>query len=295
MNDVLSVFSSAIRMGLPLALAALGGVFSARAGIVAMGLEGMMLVGSFFAAWVSDLTQNAWLGVLAGMAAGMLLSLLIGLLVNRYKVDHVICGIGINTFALGITTLFLQFIWGNRGKSINVPTLPSINLPILGASSPLLLCTLVLAGASFWLIYKSRYGLHLRMTGEDPVAAMTLGIPIYRVKTIALAITGLLTGLAGAYLSIDQLDMFVRNMTAGRGYIALSIDILGRYHPLGILGGSLVYGVADALQIYLQRYAVPGQLLKMIPYAVTLLIMIVGVRYVRAPASLGRNIEDKGD
>lgn len=295
MNDILSILTSAIRMGLPLALAALGGVFSARAGIVAMGLEGMMLGGAFFAALVSDLTQNAWLGVLAGMLAGMVLSSLIGVLVNRYKVNHVICGIGINTFAFGITTLLLQFIWGNRGKSVSVPALQNIDLPVLGPTSPLLLIMLVLAGASFWLIYKTRYGLHLRITGEDPIAAMTLGIPIYRVKTIALALTGLLTGLAGAYLSVDQLDMFVRDMTAGRGYIALSIDILGRYHPLGILGGSLVYGIADALQIYLQRYTVPGQLLKMIPYAVTLLIMIVGVRYVRAPASLGEIIEDKGE
>lgn len=293
LNILQSILSSAFRMGVPLALGALGGIYSSRAGIVAMGLEGMMLTGAFSAACVTYYTDNPWLGVAGGILAGMLIALLEGVLVIRYKIDQVIGGVGINLLALGGTNLLMQMIWNNRGKSPLVATIGKVEIPGLGKVSYLLFVLLFLAAASWWLIYKTPWGLRLRMSGENLWAARSLGIKTNKIQYAAIAICGMLAGLAGAYMCIDQLDFFSRNVTAGRGYIAMSIDILGRYHPIGILGGSLLFGAADALQVSLQRFNIPGQLLKMIPYMVTLLVIVFAVKHVKAPAGLGKNIEDE--
>ena len=256
-----------------------------------MGLEGFMLTGAFFAAYTSYLTNNPYLGLLGGIAAGVIISLIHGVLVVKYKIDQVIGGIGINLFSQGMTTLLLQIIWGNRGKSPGLPTVEGINIPLLGKISPLFFVAVAMIFISSFIIYKTKFGLHLRMTGENPKAAISLGIKVRKVKYLSLMMTGALSGLAGAYLSIDQLNLFARDITAGRGFIALSIDILGRYTPTGIFGGSMLFGLADALQISLQGANVPGQILQMIPYAVTLLVLVFGVKYVKAPASMGKNID----
>ena len=292
-NVLQSILSSAIRMGIPLALGALGGIYSSRAGIVAMGLEGMMLTGAFSATYVTYITNNAWLGILGGVLAGMMISLLEGILVIKYKMDQIIGGVGINLLALGGTNLLMQMIWNNRGKSPLVATIGKIKIPGLGMVSVLLFILIFFSITSWGLIYKTSWGLRLRMIGENPMAAKSLGIKTERVQYMAMGICGLFSGLAGAYMCVDQLDFFSRNVTAGRGFIAMSIDILGRYHPLGILGGSLLFGVAEASQVALQRFDIPGQLLKMIPYVVTLLVIVLAVKHVKAPASLGKNIEDE--
>lgn len=297
MSDVLymvqSILFSAFRMGVPLAFAALGGIYSSRAGIVAMGLEGMMLTGAFSATYVTYLTDNPWLGLLGGMLSGMLMALFEGILIVRYKLDQVIGGVGINLLALGGTNLLMQVVWENRGKSPLVPTIGKLNIPGIGGISVLLVLLIILAVASWFLIYKTAWGLRLRMIGENPLAARSLGIKTQSIQYTAMSICGILSGLAGSYMCIDQLDFFSRNVTAGRGYIAMSIDILGKYHPLGILAGGVLFGSADALQVSLQRFHISGQLLKMIPYLVTLIVIIFAVKHVKAPASLGKNVEDE--
>lgn len=291
MNKIISIIASTFRMSIPLILASLGGIYSAKAGIVAMGLEGMMLSGAFFAAYTTYITNNPYVGLFGGVLAGIILSLIHGLLVVRYKIDQVIGGIGINLFSQGLTTLLLQIVWGNRGKSTILPTIKNIKLPLIGKISPLFFLSIILIILSKFIFDKTKYGLHLKMTGENPRAAISLGVNVDRIKYKSLAITGALAGMAGSYLSIDQLNLFARDMTAGRGFIALSIDILGRYSPTGILSGSFLFGLADALQISLQSASIPGQLLQIIPYLVTLLVLIFGVKYVRAPESMGKNIE----
>ena len=154
-------------------------------------------------------------------------------------------------------------------------TIPSIKVPVLGKISPLLLIALIAVGLAGYVLYKTVFGLHLRMVGENPTAAKTLGIYVNRIRFQSLIIVGILSGLSGAYLSIDHLNMFVRDMVAGRGFIALSIDILGRYTPGGILVGSLFFGFVDALQLVIQSDKIPGQLLQMLPYLVTIIVLII--------------------
>jgi simple sugar transport system permease protein len=293
LNMIQSILFSAFRMGVPLAFAALGGIYSSRAGIVAMGLEGMMLTGAFSATYVTYLTNNPWFGLLGGMIAGMLLAMFEGILIVRYKLNQVIGGVGINLLALGGTNLLMQMVWDNRGKSPLVPTIGKVNIPGLGSVSVLLILLIVLAIASWFLIYKTAWGLRLRVIGENPQAARSLGIKTNQIQYTAMAVCGMLSGLAGSYMCIDQLDFFSRNVTAGRGYIAMSIDILGRYHPLGILAGGVLFGAADASQVALQRFNISGQLLKMIPYLVTLLVIVFAVKHVKAPASLGKNMNEE--
>lgn len=291
-NSLQSILFSAFRMGVPLGLAALGGVYSSKAGIVAMGLEGMMLTGAFSATYFTYVTNNPWLGLLGGALSGLLMALLEGVLVIRYKIDQVIGGIGINLLGLGGSNLLMQIVWNNRGKSPIVPKIEAISIPGVGSVSPLLFLLILFAVISVYVIYKTPYGLRLRMIGENPLAAHSLGVKTARIQYTAMVVCGILAGLAGAYMCIDQLDFFSRNITAGRGYIAMSIDILGRYHPIGILFGSLLFGAADALQIAMQRFGLPGQLLKIIPYAITLFVITFAVKHVKAPESLGKNMEE---
>lgn len=291
-NSLQSILFSALRMGVPLGFAALGGVYSSKAGIVAMGLEGMMLTGAFSATYITYVTNSPVLGLLGAVTAGFLIALLEGVLVVRFKIDQVIGGIGINLLGLGGSNLLMQIVWDNRGKSPIVPKIEAINIPGIGSFSPLLLLLILLSLGSVYLIYKTPFGLRLRLIGENPLAAHSLGIKTARIQYAAMGICGMLAGLAGAYMCIDQLDFFSRNVTAGRGYIAMSIDILGRYNPIGVLFGSLLFGAADALQIAMQRFGLPGQLLKMIPYLITLFVIVFAVKHVKAPESLGKNLEE---
>lgn len=293
LNVIQSILFSAFRMGVPLAFAALGGIYSSRAGIVAMGLEGMMLTGAFSATYVTWLTQNPWVGLLGGMLSGTVLALSEGLLIIKYKMDQVIGGVGINLLALGGTNLLMQVVWNNRGKSPLVPTIEKIKIPGVGSVSVLLFLLIILSIVSWFMIYKTAWGLRLRIIGENPTAARSLGIKTRQIQYTAMALCGMLAGMAGAYMCIDQLDFFSRNVTAGRGYIAMSIDILGRYHPLGILAGGALFGAADATSVALQRFNISGQLLEIIPYLVTLLVIIFAVKHVKAPASLGKNVDDE--
>ena len=293
LNVIQSILFSAFRMGVPLAFAALGGIYSSRAGIVAMGLEGMMLTGAFSATYVTWLTQNPWVGLLGGMLSGTVLALSEGLLIIKYKMDQVIGGVGINLLALGGTNLLMQVVWNNRGKSPLVPTIEKIKIPGVGSVSVLLFLLIILSIVSWFMIYKTAWGLRLRIIGENPTAARSLGIKTRQIQYTAMALCGMLAGMAGAYMCIDQLDFFSRNVTAGRGYIAMSIDILGRYHPLGILAGGTLFGAADATSVALQRFNISGQLLEIIPYLVTLLVIIFAVKHVKAPASLGKNVDDE--
>jgi len=290
-NVILLTLASAVRMSIPLILVSTGGIFSIKSGIVAMGLEGMMLTGSFAAAYVAYLTGNPYLGLVASMLGGMLMALMLGVLIIRFKIDQVIGGVGLNIFALGMTTLLMVIVWGNRGRSAVLPQIHNFTVPVIGRLSPLFFVAIILAAVAWFVIFKTKFGLHLRMTGENPQAAMSVGINVKRVKYSAMAVTGLLAGLSGSYFSIDQLNIFTRNITAGRGFIGLSICILGRYHPFGILAGSFLFGLSDALQISLQRFNIPGQLLQIIPYLVTLLVIVFGVRYVKAPAAIVKNLD----
>lgn len=303
-GNISSILVSTISMSIPLILASVGGVFSVRSGIMALGLESMMMTGAFCAVLGSYITNNVFVGFLCGILGGALLGILHGVLSVKYKVNQVISGIGLNLLALAATTLTMQLIWGNRGSS---PQVNSINTsissllpidqipligPIIGHQSILFILMLILVVAAWILLFKTKFGLRLRMVGENPKAASSLGLRVKGIKYSGVLICGSLAGLGGAYLSLDHLNMFVREMTAGRGYIAVVITILARYNPINVVYCALIFGFADAIQIYLQGQGIPPQLIQMTPYVVTLLILTFGVKHIKAPAGVGEHDDD---
>ena len=279
------------------ALASVGGAFSVRSGIMALGLESMMMMGAFFGVLGSYFTGSVLFGFLLGMVGGMVIGLFHGILSVRYKVNQVISGIGLNLLALAVTTLLMQLIWSNKGSTPQVASISTTldffaPIPVIGpilaqqSVSFLVMVAVVIVG---WIVlFKTRFGLRLRMVGENPKAAATMGLRVHGIKYCGVLICGALAGVGGAYLSLDQLDMFVRNMTAGRGYIAVAIAILGRYNPAQIVPCALLFGFCDAVQIYLQGEAFPPQIVQMLPYIVTLLVLAFGVKHIKPPAGVGK-------
>lgn len=298
MDIFYGILTSTLVMSIPLVLAALGGVFSVRSGIMALGLESMILFGAFCAVTLSYYTNSALIGLLAGILGGMFIGLLHGLLSAKFKVNQVISGIGLNLLATSTTTLLMQIIWGNKGNSefvqgINTQLSIFKDVPILNKflanQSILLLVTIIACIFGYYLLFKTPFGLRLRMVGENPKAASSMGVPVRKYKYIGVMICGVFAGLAGAYLSLDNLNMFVRNMSAGRGYIALAIAILSRYNPIGVLICGILFGFFEAIQIYVQSYGIPSQLVQMIPYIVTLLVLAIGVKNIQPPKGVGEH------
>lgn len=287
MNQIISIFTSTFSMSVPLILAALGGVISVRSGIMALGLESMMTMGAFCGVLGSYFTGNVAAAILCGIAGGALFGLCHGILSVRYKVNQVISGIGLNLLAVAATTLLMQLIWNNKGSSTQVA---SIKQGVL--TSPITFIMLAAVAAEYFILFRTRFGLRLRMVGENPKAAATVGLPVHRIKYIAVVCCGMLAGLGGAYLSIDHLDMYVRDMSAGRGYIAVAIMILARYNPIMVVLCALIFGFSDAVQISLQGYGVPSQIMAMIPYMVTLLVLAFGVRQITPPAGVGAHDDE---
>lgn len=306
MNDIFNNFSailiSTISMSIPLIFASVGGVYSVRSGIMALGLESMMMTGAFSAVLGVYLTGNVFLGFICGILGGALLGIMHGILCVRYKVNQVISGIGLNLLALAATTLTMQLIWGNRGSSPQVNSIegniggfiekiPFIG-PIIAHQSIMFVVMIIVVIAGWIILFKTKYGLRLRMVGENPKAASSVGLKVHSIKYSGVLICGALAGLGGAYLSLDHLNMFVRNMTAGRGYIAVVITILGRYNPIGVAACALIFGFCDAIQIYLQGQGIPSQLIQTIPYVVTLLILTFGVKHIKPPAGVGKHDDE---
>jgi simple sugar transport system permease protein len=289
-------------MSIPLIFAAVGGTFSVRAGVMALGLESMMMVGAFCSVLGSYYFDNAIMGLIAGMAGGALIGLFHAIFSIRYRMNQVISGIGLNLLATAATTLLMQLIWGNKGASPLVSSIDTnltrvfskipILAGVLGPQSFSFIVLLFIVTLGWVLLFKTRFGLRLRMVGENPKAANSVGLRVHAMKYIGVLICGILAGYGGAYLAIDQLNLFVREMTAGRGYIAVVIAILGGYNPLKIVYCALLFGFSDALQIYLQSTGVAPQLIQMLPYLVTLMMLAFGVRHIRPPAGVGSHIED---
>ena len=288
---ILILLTSTIRMSTPITLAAIGGAFSARTGTMALGLEGFMLMGAWGAAFGSYLFQNAFAGLAMGILVSMLVSFLFGIFTINFRVNQVICGIGFNMFASGFTAAMTQMVWGTRANSAEVAVLPKISIPVLGDMSILIPVMLVIVFASWYYLFRTPQGLRMRVVGESAETAVSLGLKVNHYKYAGVLISGVLCGIAGSFLSIDHVNMFVREMTVGRGFIAVAVNILGKFNPLGALGGGVLFGFADSIQMVVPSNMIPGQILQMIPYVVTLFVIVFAVRYVSAPAGIGEIIE----
>lgn len=298
-----NTLTSTLRLATPIALAAMAGTLSERVGVINLALEAKLLAGAFAGAYASYVTGSAWLGVGAAVLAGVLIGALLGLFTLRWRANHVVAGIGLNILALGLTTWLLQVIWGSRGTSPVVPDLPGWSIPglqavpllgpLLSGHSPLVY-VMLLAGPLLWVwLFKTPGGLRARMIGEHPEAADTVGIPVRRTQFLLLLAAGALAALGGAQLSLGHLSWFSQNMSSGRGYMALAANVFGRWNPLGSMLAALLFAFTDALQMRVQTLPSPPptELVQMLPYLLTILVVAGAFRKARPPAALGRHYE----
>ena len=287
------LFAAALRMATPIAFASLGGIFSERVGIINIGLEGMMLTSAFTGVAASYFSGNPWLGVLAAVLAGGLLGLLHALLTVKFIGNQIVSGTGINIFALGFTAYMSQIIWGSRGASESVQGLKAVSIPLLknipiigdviGTHTPLVYLMLIVTVLSYIVLFKTPIGLRIRAVGENPAAADTAGINVFKTKYLCVMVGGMLAGLGGAFLSLGHLSLFVGGMTGGRGFIALAAMIFGRWTPFGALGASVLFGFFDALQMRLQALGLfPPQITLAIPYIITVIALAGVVGWLKA-------------
>jgi simple sugar transport system permease protein len=296
---LLAFLAQTLRIAIPYLLAAAGGVMSERAGLIGLTLEGYMLGGAFCGAVASYATGSATIGVLAALVGGAALALLYAVSAIRFRADQVVVGIAINLLAIGLTRFFLRLIFDSSSNSPRVPGFDVRGGGGGGGSgagalfqNPLVWIGLAALPAVAWLLYRTPFGLRVRAVGEHPIAAASVGVPVDRVRYVAVTLSGMLAGLAGAYLALDQ-HQFTDGMTAGRGFIALAATIFGRWDPRGAGLACLLFAAAETLQIQLQgSQAIPSQFVEMIPYLLTIIALAGVVGRAVAPAALGKTITE---
>jgi ABC-type uncharacterized transport system permease subunit len=296
----ITLITAALRSATPILYAALGGIFSERSGVLNIALEGIMLISAFSAVVGSYFTGNPWIGVLVGVIGGTLASFIHAFMSIHLRADQAIVGTGINILAIGLPNFLMLKIWGQQGISPIVPRigewripiisdLPVIG-PILGQQSPLVYLALLLVPITHFMIFNTRFGLRLRSVGENPRAADTVGIDVYRMRYWGVLISGVLASLGGAYLSVSYLAQFVTVMTAGRGFIGLAAMIFGRWNPYGALFACFLFGFADAIQSAAQAAGVPiaPQFLLALPYALTIVALVGAMGRASPPAYVAK-------
>jgi general nucleoside transport system permease protein len=272
---------STVRLATPLLLAALGGLFSERSGIINIALEGMMLAGAFTAAVATYFSGDPWLGLAAGVAAGVALAAVHALASIGFGADQVVSGTAINLLMLGVPALLSGALFDSTGAT---PQLPRGELL---PRAPIVLA-FVLVPVAAYVLYRTRFGLRLRSAGENPEAAEAAGIRVERYRWAGVLLSGALAAIGGAYLSTGQSSLFTRNMTAGRGFIALAALIFGSWRPVPTLLACLLFGFAEALSIQMQGVVrVPVQFVQIIPYLLTLVVLAGFIRAARPPRALG--------
>ncbi len=296
----LTLVQHTIRTATPLILAALGGLMTEHAGILNIGMEGMILIGSFFGVLGSFYSGTYMGGVFLAGLIGMVIGLIFALFVIDLKSDEFIVGIAINMFASGLTVFLLRSIFGVKGafSSPKIIPLPRINIAGLSNISSLniifnnhsvfVYISWVLVALTYIYLYKTPYGIWLRASGEYPEAIETSGISSKKLKYLASILCGLLCGLAGAHLSLGYLTLFTENMSADRGFIALAAIIFGGANPIKTFAAALMFGFFDALGIRLQVMGIPSQFTQMIPYMATVIALFIVMK-----RKLGRTVKEK--
>ena len=316
MDEVLvgTLVASTLRVSVPLILCALAGVLCERSGVIDLGLEGKMLLTAFATASVGVASGSLALALLAAVAVGVALSMLHGYACVSHRGDQVVLGMAITMTAAGLTVV-LGIAWFAQGGQ--TPPLPDsvrlsrwfvgagevmANVPLIGRAVALALfghnamvyATLLLVAGVWWLLYRTRFGLRLRAAGENPTMVDAAGVSVKSLRYAALALNGVLSALAGAYLVLAQNPSFIPNMTAGRGYMALAALIFGKWHPVGALWACLLFGFLDAVSIRLQGVPlpllgeVPVQAIQALPYVMTVVLLAGFIGHAVAPAALGK-------
>jgi len=284
----ISLISSTIRLSTPLILAALGGLFSERAGVINIALEGMMLAGAFTAAAVTYATGNPWMGLLAAVGAGVAVALIHAVACVRYAADQVVVGTAINILMIGLPAFLSGALFLSSGSTPQLPIEQLIPLaPIVMAFT--------FVPLTWYVLYHTPFGLRLRAVGENPEAADAAGIDVAKIRYSGVLLSGALAAMGGAYLSIGQSSLFTRNMTSGRGFIALAALIFGKWRPAQTLVACLFFGFTEAVTIQMQGVVklpsgedIPVQFIQMVPYVLTMVILAGFIGSSRPPRALGR-------
>jgi simple sugar transport system permease protein len=282
-----SLLWSTIRLSTPLILAALGGMFSERSGVINIALEGMMLAGAFTAAAVTWAVGNPWVGLLAGMGAGLVMASIHAVACIRYRADQVVTGTAINILMIGLPGFLSGAFFLSSGSTPQIPRAQLIPwTPIVIA--------MALVPISWYVVYRTPFGLRLRAVGENPEAADAAGVSIARVRYSGVLLSGILAGIGGAYLSIGQSSLFTRNMTSGRGFIALAALIFGKWRPVQTMLACLLFGFSEAVSIQMQGVVklpsgedIPVQFIQMVPYILTIVVLAGFIGHSRPPRALG--------
>ncbi|MEE2710722.1 MAG: ABC transporter permease [Gemmatimonadota bacterium] len=302
---VVSLIRAAIKLSLPLLVTSIGEIFSERSGVVNIGLEGMMLTGALGGMVGSYFTGSAWFGLMVGMAAGLVLAGVFTLVSIHVGADQIVAGAAINILALGLTGVIYREIFGVTGSALTVQTFEPLAIPgiafvpffgdiISGHTAPVYIGFMLVPTAA-WMLYYTSLGLTIRSVGEHPGAADSAGIPVHLVRHCCILVSGLLAGGAGSYLSLAHANTFIEGMSSGRGFVALAIVIFGRWHPVGVMGAALLFGLANALQFQFQAvgYTIPYQFFLMMPYVLTLLALVIFANRSHPPKALAQVYERK--
>lgn len=307
------LLGSTIRLAAPLILAAIAGLYCERAGVVNIALEGMMLGGAFAAAAAAQATGSAWLGLLAAILFGVFLGLVHGFAVITHRGDQVVSGMALNILVAGLGPVLADAWFQQAGRipvtaegarfmpidlpfadaSRSIPILGDIYAEIVSGHNILVYLAFIAVPLTAWIVWRTRFGLRLRAVGENPAAVDTAGISVPWMRYRALLLGGAICGIAGAYLSIAQNAGYIRDMSAGKGYLALAALIFGKWRPVPTLLACLLFAFTDAVQIRLQGTVIPGwgeiptQAIQAIPYVVTVALLAGFVGRATAPKAIG--------
>ncbi len=294
-NVLIGILASGIRLATPYLYATIGETFSQRSGVLNLGLDGQMLLGAFAAFYVALTTGNLMLGLLAAMLVGALMGLAMAFVSINLKAEQGISGIGFYLFGLGMSDLLFQKTLGTvetvKGfPPIHIPFLSDIPIlgPVFFQHNAMVYCAYLLVPLSWFVLNKTVVGLNIRAAGENPAAADALGVSISGVRYLTVIMGGVFSGVAGASLSIALLNVFQQNLTSGLGFIAVALVYFGGWRPVGVLFGSLLFSMVNALQLWVQVLGlpIPSDIAVMMPYALTILVLMAAGQRARAPAAL---------
>ncbi|MGD9028852.1 MAG: ABC transporter permease [Anaerolineae bacterium] len=309
MGDILrasffiGILASGIRLATPYLYAGLGETLSQRSGVLNLGVEGQMLMGAFFAFYVTFETGSVWLGILAALVVGAVMGLAMAFVSVNLQAVQGISGIGFYLFGLGMSTLLFQMLLGtvetvSGFAPLDIPVLSDI--PVVGdiffRQNILVYIAFALVPVVHFVLQRTTLGLKIRAVGENPEAADSLGVSVATVRYITVTLGGLLSGLAGASMSIGLLNVFQQNMTSGLGFIAVALVYFGGWRPFGVMLGALLFSMVNALQLRLQVEGVPipSDLMVMMPYILTIIALVLTVQRVRSPSALTKPFEREG-
>lgn len=303
LNVLIGIATSGIRLATPYLYAAIGETFGQRSGVLNLGVDGMMLLGAYAGFYVTRTTGNLWWGLLAAMLVGAVMGLAMAFISVNLQAEQGISGIGIYLFGLGMSDLLFQKTLGTietvKGfRPLSIPYLSDI--PILGEiffnHNVLVYGAFALVPIAWFVLNKTTLGLKIRAVGENPQAADSLGVSVRGVRYFTLILGGTLAGVAGASLSIALLNVFQVNLTNGQGFIAVALVYFGSWRPAGILFGSLIFSLVNSLQVWVQvkGIPIPSDIAVMMPYVLTILVLVITVQRTRPPAALTKPFE-RGD